>query len=390
MIARQILLLAGSIGVIGANAFALSPIASNVAASLPGVHATTVMSASASYGLATAASALLLAPAIDRIDRRVGLSVALATVTLALVTCALSPTLTFLCIGQAIAGLAAGCALPAVYALSADLGERGHESETLGLVLTGWTASLVVGVSLSALIAEFVHWRLVFGCLAIVAGWLAVGVLRCRGMNAGTPARGHSSLFAVLRLPRLASMLVLVAFYMTAFYGLYAYLGSELTAHLGLSTASAGLAPLAYGLGFGVAAPVDRLIDRHGTVILAPGIFLALGSIYMALAFASNNAVLLVALCLPLGLANHVGLNLIVGDLTSLDPARRGAIMGLYSAVTYLSVSAGTLLYRPLYAFGGLTACALASAACVLPALAVSLARARRPAISVAALRTRE
>lgn len=383
-------MLAGCVGVIGANAFALSPIASAVAVSLPGVDASRVMDASASYGLATAASALLLAPAVDRIGRRAGLTRALAALTVALVICAFAPTLWVLSLGQMLAGLAAGCALPAIYALAADAAERGRESEMLGQVLTGWTASLVVGVSVSALVAEFLHWRLVFGGLAVVAGGLAAGVRRSRDLGPGTPMAAPCSPLALRHLPGLATSLAIVAFYMTAFYGLYAYLGADLTGHLGLSTASAGLAPLAYGLGFGIAAPADRMLDRYGTTAAAPCVFLVLGMIYAAMALASAHNASLIALCLALGLANHLGLNLIVGQLTALDPSRRGAIMGLYSAVTYLAVFAGALVYRPLFIRSGLAGCALASAACILPALLASLVRARRGLAAIPSARTGE
>lgn len=390
MISRQVVMLASCIGVIGANAFALSPIASAVAVSFSGVDASRVMNASAGYGLATAASALLLAPAIDRIGRRAGLSRAIAALTVALVICGLAPTLWVLSLGQMLAGLAAGCALPAVYALAADAAEKGRESETLGQVLTGWTASLVIGVSLSALVAEFLHWRLVFGGLAVVAGGLAAEVHRNRHFGEGVPAADPRSPLEVRHVPGLWTSLATVAFYMTAFYGLYAFLGTDLTGHLGLSTASAGLAPLAYGLGFGIAAPADRLLDRYGTIAVAPVAFLVLGMIYAAMAVVSDHSALLIALCLALGLANHVGLNLIVGQLTALDASRSGAIMGLYSTVTYLAVSVGTLLYRPLFIHFGLAGCALVSAACILPALLASLVRARQQVTRIPSARPGE
>ena len=49
--------------------------------------------------------------------------------------------------------------------------------------------------------------------------------------------------------------------------------------------------------------------------------------------------------------------------------------MGLYSAITYLCVFIGALAYRPVFERFGLVACALLSAACVVPALIGSLRR---------------
>jgi predicted MFS family arabinose efflux permease len=378
MFGTKTLTLAGSIAVIGANAMALSPIAGAVAGSFPGVDAAGVMKAAALYGLATALSALLLAPAIDRVGRRVALQHALLCLTIALMVSALAPSLTSFCFAQALAGLAAGCALPAIYALAAEISEKGRESRTLGTVLTGWTLSLVAGVSLSALVADFAHWRLVFAGFALFAGWLTVEVHRNRDLDFRAVSTRSNSPLAALRVRGVAPELLTVTAYMTAFYGLYAYLGAHLTGPLRLSTAIAGLASAAYGIGFGIAVFADRLLDRYGPAAAAPFAFLCLGLVYSALSAASARPDVLIVLCIIWGLANHIGLNLIVGRLTALDPDRRGAIMGLYSAVTYLSASAATAVYGSLYARFGVAGGALASAACIVVPFAMSLARARR------------
>ncbi len=373
MTSSKLLLLTGSITVIGANSLALSPIAAAVAASFPGVAAAAVMTASAVYGLATAASALTLAPLADQIGADRLLLRALLLLSFALGGTAMAPDLLALCLAQALAGVAAGMALPSIYALAAQIAEKGRESHTLGLVLTGWTLSLVMGVSLAAVIADFAHWRLVFGLFAAAAIALAASLIASSGWRAAEDRPSRSSPRSALRVPGMARGLLTAAGYMTAFYGLYSYLGAHLSDVLALPTAVAGLAPLAYGLGFGGAAVFDRLIDRHGAEVAAPLAFAGLAVVYLLLAAAGASASLLLALCLLWGLANHLGLNLIVGGLAALDPTQRGAVMGLYSAVTYLSVFAGALLYRPVFEQFGFAVCALVSAACVMPALGAAL-----------------
>ena len=354
-----------------------------VSTSFPEADAADVMTSAAAYGLATALSALVLAPAIDRIGRRNALARALAVMGVALALSALAPGLLALCLAQALAGLAAGCALPAIYALSVRVAAKGRESETLGIVLVGWTASLVAGASLSAVLADVAHWRAVFAGFSLAAAGIALDVRRGSGWPAEAPGAAAASPFAALRVPGIAPALLTVAAYMTAFYGLYTYLGPHLAVRLGFSTASAGLAPLGYGLGFGAAAFVDRVLDRCGAVAAAPVAFLGLGLVYAALAAAAADGALLIVLCVAWGLANHVGVNLIVSRLAALDPARSGAIMGLYSAVTYLAVCAGALVYQPLFRSIGFAGCALASAGCIAPVLVAAFVQARRHASGV-------
>jgi predicted MFS family arabinose efflux permease len=349
----------------------LSPIANSVASSFPATPTSNIIVAAAVYGLATAVSALFLVPHVDRIEPHRALIYGLVIFAIALGISSLAPSLIVLCTGQALAGVAAGCALPSIYALSVDVAPRGRESETLGIVLIGWTLSLVLGVSLAALIADQFSWRAVFGTLAGGASSLAFGVAHTRWPRR-RPRQDDGSPLTVLRVQGVAPALLSIAAYMTAFYGFYAYLGPHLTGVLGVSTSFAGLAPCAYGLGFGIAAPLDRLIDRYGSAIASRYIFLTLSVVYAVLALASRDPLTLVGACVALGIANHLGLNLLVSGLAALDRSRRGALMGLYSAVTYLTVTAGVLAYRPLFIRFGLSACAVASAALVLFVLAIS------------------
>ena len=56
----------------------------------------------------------------------------------------------------------------------------------------------------------------------------------------------------------------------------------------------------------------------------------------------------LLAVMFGWGMANHAALNVLILRLAALDPARRGAIMGLNSGVTYLALFVGTSGFGPL------------------------------------------
>ncbi|MCB1351704.1 MAG: MFS transporter [Rhodobacteraceae bacterium] len=371
-------LLMCSIGIVGSNSLVLSPIAADVAASFPARSAPDVMMASAVYGAGTALSALVLAPRADRIGLRRALFRALAILAAALALSALAPVLAVLVIAQALAGVAAGLALPAVYGLAAEVAPRGRESETLGKVLTGWTLSLVAGVSLSAVLADVLHWRAVFALLAAMSLLVLIALHRS-ALPEGAAGDGvRISPLAALRIRGLAPILLAVAGYMMAFYGLYAFLGTHLTARLGLTTTVAGLAALSYGLGFGLIAPLDRLIDRHGAGRSAPLVFAALLCVYLGLALAAPSGLAILAVCLLWGGANHLGLNILVGQLTALSPARRATILGLYGAVSYGAMFLGTALFKPVFEASGFAATALLSALCLAPTVIGAAWRGRR------------
>jgi MFS transporter, DHA1 family, inner membrane transport protein len=366
----HILLLTASVAIIGSNSLVLGPIAVSVAMAFPGATEQAVMMASALFGAGTALSALTLAPVVDRVGLSRSLCLALVLLTGAMLASALAPSLAGLRMAQAVAGVATGVALPATYGLAAMHAPPGRASAYLGRVLTGWTLSLVFGASLAAVLTDLVGWRVVFGVLA-VAGVTTLASLVSQGYLAAPRERAAGlTPMAALRVQGIGPALMVCFVFMIAFYGLYAFLGTHLQDGLGLPGWAVGAAPLVYGAGFWAASFADPVIDRKGARAVAPVIFALLVGVYGVLAAVSGSAVALIAMCAVWGAVNHLGLNLIVGRLSGLDPARRGAILGLNSGVTYIAMFAGTPLFGWVFAHAGFAACALLAGAFILLALA--------------------
>ncbi|MFD9901326.1 MFS transporter [Mesorhizobium sp. NPDC059025] len=351
------------IAVIGSNSLVLGPIAPEVARTL-GSSVALVMSASAAFGLGTAASALLMARHVDRLGARRMLLWALLGLAAALGLSALSPAVPALAGAQLMAGVASGIALPAIYASAAAVAPPGRESRTIGLVLTGWTLSMVAGVSLSAVVADYVHWRAVYAVVAMLAliASLTLKVSRYRDVPATGPAPQP---LAALRIVGVKPLLIACAAFMSAFYGIYGYLGDHLHSGLGEPVSANGIVALVYGIGFGAAALLDGIVDRLGSRRVMPFAFLAVAAVYLGFALAGGSFVAVLGLTFLWGLTNHFGLNVLIMRLAAIDPSRRGTIMGLNSAVTYLAVFAGTTGFGPLYATWGF-AFASATALCLM------------------------
>lgn len=356
---------------IGSNSLVLGPIAPAVAASF-GTSVPAVMIASAAFGLGTSASALFLARYIDRLGARRMLQGALLLLAIALVASAAAPTVTALVAAQLLAGIAAGVAMPAIYASSAAIAPPGRESGTIGVVLTGWTLSMIAGVSLSAVLADLVHWRAVFAAVAVLSA-LALASLTLTSLSDVRKSGPAPTPLGALSVPGIVPLLVACAAFMTAFYGVYGYLGDHLHNGLGRPVSANGLAALAYGAGFGAAALLDGVIDRLGARRIMPFAYLLVAAVYVAIAAASSSFHLTIAMIAVWGLANHFGLNVLVMRLSALDPARRGTIMGLNSAVTYLAVFVGTTAFGPLYStFGFATSAVVAALLMLIAAVAAA------------------
>jgi len=359
--AKAVYVLTGCVGVIGANSMVLGPIAPAVASSI-GATVPTVMMAAAAFGLGTATSALFLARLIDLVGSARMLKFTMTLLGVALLLCAASPSVAMFIAAQLIAGIASGIALPAIYASAAAIAEPGRESRTIGKVLTGWTLSMIAGVSFSVVLAELFSWRAVYVSVSCLAALALIALFRLNMQD--RPAAGIApSPLSALGLPGIKSLLVVCCAFMTAFYGLYAYLGDHLHQDLGLPVTANGGVAIAYGAGFGCAALLSGMVDRFGPKRLMPLVLLVAAAVYLGLALFGSTLVGVICLLFVLGLVNHLGVNLLIQRLTAIDPAKRGTLMGLNSAVTYLAVFAGSSSYGPLYTDHGFTALSLVSLA---------------------------
>mgnify|MGYP005988820885 CR=1 FL=1 len=357
----MILLLMISVGLIGANSLILSPIAADVARGLGAGSAADVMTASAIYGIGVAGSALLLASRADRVGAPKALQLALCLVIVGLGLSTAAPSLWWLSIGQGIAGIGVGMALPAIYSLAAIISPKGQEARTMGMVLTGWTLSMVGGVTASAYISELAGWRTVFGVLSI--GMVAILVTIRRTHFPHVAPSGHAtSPISALKVSGIMPALFSVAVLGTGFYGIYNYLGAHLVGALDRSVSDAGWLTLSYGLGFGAAMLFDPWLDRVGPRRGLLVVFAGLSVFYVGMSLVQANYVWLIAAMFGWGVLQHLGLNLTVSRLSMLDPGQRGAIMGLNSTMMYLSVFCATILFRPAFEFNGIQMCMWISA----------------------------
>lgn len=371
MISKPIALLTAAIAVVGANSMVLAPITGAVSRDIGGDPAD-IVRAAAAYGLTTAVSAIFLAPRADVIGANKALYQAVIIILVSMIASVLSPSLWALTAAQAVGGIGAGMAIPAIYALAPQLGPKGQEKRSMGLVLSGWTLALVGGVAGSGFLAEWAGWRAVYTVLAIAIIGVFIAMHRIDLRVDLSTARATSPLTA-LRVPGITGALFAAGTFMLGFYGTYAFIGAHVHDALGLGTDWAGVVTLLYGTGFGLAALVDKYVDRLPQRQAGVLCFSGLVVVYVAQAAFGAAFAPLAMIALIWGIVQHLGLNFVVSRLAALDATQRGAVLGLNSAVTYLAVTGGAIAFRPAYEAGGLMACNLISAVCVAAALLESL-----------------
>jgi len=368
---RAVFILMACISLIGASALILSPVLRDIAADFD-TSVATAARAIAAFGAGTALTALLLGRHIDGFGVARALRLAMIAAGLAQILASQSVGWTSLAIAEALVGAASGVALPAIYAITAEISPKGQAARTMGAVLLGWSVSLVFAIPIGAALGDILGWRL----MLVVLGGLSIATVAFTGRFRNTASAQNDALpigrLAPLLLPGGWSGYLTCGLFMTAFYGTYAFSGPYVIQVFGQSTAGAGLVALGYGTGFGLASMFGRIIDRIGAWRAKLRGFAVAAAVLSGLALAGSFPLFLLGIAFW-GAINNILLNAIVTSLTALAPGSKGAVLGLYTSVTYIAAAIGTFGLGLLFELAGFRAVALGAAMLQLTALGVMI-----------------
>ncbi|NTX78744.1 MFS transporter [Serratia proteamaculans] len=228
---------------------------------------------------------LLLAPLGDRHDRRQIIRIKGVLLALTLLFCGFSSSFPLLLLSSLAIGLAATVAqdiIPAAATLASDA----NRGKTVGTVMTGLLAGILLSRVFSGLVAEYFGWRSVYllAAVGVLAITLMIGAVLPRfkpNTTLSYPAllRSLGKLWAdypELRRAALAQGLLSVAF--SAFWSTLAVMLAE---RYQLGSAVAGAFGLAGAAGALAAPLAGMLADRHG-----PGYVTKIGAAMVVVSFA--------------------------------------------------------------------------------------------------------
>lgn len=365
--ARIVLPLFMGVAVAGAHMFLVSPLLPDIADEF--ARSTSEIGRAASAGsLGTAVTAALAVPVMDRFPRKLILIGALLALALALGLVAAAPTYATFTVAFALAGASIGVLLPTTYAMAADLTSAADRSRVLGLVLLGWSASYLIQPLVSKL-GDTTGWRGAYGAVAAVALLAALLDMTLPARPAAGSGATLTAYADALRLPAVRPLLASCVCVMFCFYGTYPYWGASYRALHGGDASAASWLALCYGIGFILPGTLTGLIGRLSSWrVLIAGYLMSL-VVYGALGWVIGSPGTFLVWCVVLGIVNNIMLTALVSSLASISSERRGSILAIYSATTYLGFTAGAASLGPIYERYGLGANGLAAAGAMVVAI---------------------
>ncbi|HEX5506802.1 MAG TPA: MFS transporter [Thermomicrobiales bacterium] len=172
-----LLVLAAGVVTTGLNITALGPLIRPIGAAFR-VSDAAVGQLAALHALVAGAAAILVAPWIDRVPRRLVLRVECGLVVLATLLSALAPGYAWLAVGRALAGLGGAIIGATCLACAGDLfPDAGRRNRAIGIISAAFSLSAIVGLPLVTQVADRAGWRWALAALLVPAGLAALGTL---------------------------------------------------------------------------------------------------------------------------------------------------------------------------------------------------------------------
>ncbi len=378
-----VLLIAVATGAVVANLYYAQPVLHQVAHTFhSGAGATSTIITATQIGYA--AGLLLIVPLGDLHPRRTLVTRLFAVSTLALVACALAPTLWIFALASIAVG-AASVAGQVMIPFAADLAPEERRGRVVARIMTGLLMGILLARTVSGLVAQAAGWRAIYWFSAALMVCFALVLWRALPAEGARPHRSYRSLVGgSLRLLTTEPLLRRRAWHGACAFAAFSVLWTTLAFLLsagpyGYSNAVIGLFGLVGAAGIAAANLAGKLADsaRVRASTVGAGILLA-GSFALLWAGRTSLAALILGIIvLDIGTQGMQITNQAV--IYALRPDARSRINSAYMVCYFLGGAAGSLAAGALYGSHGWAGVCLLGAGLGLATLAMSVYDRMRP-----------
>ena len=179
--------------------------------------------------------------------------------------------------------------------LAVRMAPQGRASQGLGLLSTGSSLAMVLGIPLGRAVGEIMGWRATFGLIGLAAAVVMVVLIRLLPALPSQNSGSLSSLPLLLRRPALVSIYVLIVVGVTAHFTTYSYLEPFLQHVAGLQGQAITLVLLVFGGSGLIGSVLFGWRGRRNPAIFLLGSLVTWGTMMMCFSLSMQARVLALA-----------------------------------------------------------------------------------------------
>lgn len=367
---------------VGLDSFIISPLLPPMASSLNGSPRDVAIGVT-TYAIAYAVGAPLLAPMGDRYNPKIIATLGIVIFATSTIATSFQNTLTGFYVVRAIAGIGGAMYTPNIQAYISRRYEASLRAKLIGIVMAGLSASIVLGIPIGSWAASILSWRQVFPAIAAI-GLTAGFILITTGSKYETSGvdssvdRSVATYVKALSRSEVKYALGSTLAWMTAFYGVYTFLGSFLQERLSITVAEVGMYLMVYGIGnFAATFSAGWVNSRIGSGPRSVAIFGALniGSV-IVLTTMPLSPIVVMTIFLVWAASQGYAVTALIGIAAGSAPAQASTVLALNSSCIYVGLALGSAVFGALLSHGSLIGMGVPAA--ILTILSILSAAATR------------
>ncbi|QGQ97331.1 MFS transporter [Paenibacillus psychroresistens] len=200
------------------------------------------------YAAVFAIGSPILISLTAKVERRKLLLLSFAVFIIGNLIAYFSPNFTVLIVSRIVLASSASIFTVVALTVGSNLVAPEKRGNAIGIIIMGFSTSLVVGAPLGTLIGEYWGWRSVFIFIAILAVFAMIGIYAFIPKLAGQEPVSFKAQFKVLKNKRIISGLLITFFWMIGYQLMFTYISPFLQNSAGLNTNMISAALLVCGI----------------------------------------------------------------------------------------------------------------------------------------------
>ncbi|WP_435920924.1 MFS transporter [Paenibacillus sp. DYY-L-2] len=241
-----------------------------------------------------------------------------------------------------IMALGAGMVVVTALNIAAKIAPEGRQAGSIATVVMGFTASLIIGVPIGRWVSNAIGWKAVFGGIALLGLAAMVILWLTLPQTEGDKPVPLKRQLALLKNPKVALGLGITFFWLGGYSIAYTYLSPYLLQVSGIGEHMLSPALLAFGIASLIGSKFGGFsTDKWGaTYTLIGGMLLHIAMLVLLSVFSGAPVAVLILLVLWSFAAWSSGPTQQY-NMTTLNPASSGVLLGLNQSMMQLAMAAG-------------------------------------------------